>query len=239
MNQLRKFLGKHKRFLILLYLPIYLVWFCLLEKYNTHVTIIHCPLDDMIPFNKYYIIPYLMWFGYVASVVVLLGLRPQRVINFKHDRGIARFFIHQDMNDFYKCCAMLMLGMTISLIVFTVFPNGLDLRPDCFEINDVFSRMVAALYKTDTPTNVFPSIHVLNSLVVNYSFTNSASLRSLNKTAMYIWKFISWLLCILICLATMFLKQHSVIDVCGGTVLFFICWFIVCRVIYKKNDDKD
>ena len=56
--------------------------------------------------------------------------------------------------------------MTISLIICTFFHNGTDFRPVIDPGKNIFSGMVAALYQTDTPTNVFPSIHVDRKSVV-------------------------------------------------------------------------
>ena len=74
--------------------------------------------------------------------------------------------------------------------------------------------MVKWLYSTDTPTNILPSIHVFNSLAIHMSLTNCEALRDKK-----IVKAASFTLTALIIMSTMFLKQHSVIDVCMGTTL--------------------
>ena len=74
--------------------------------------------------------------------------------------------------------------------------------------------MVRWLYRTDTPTNVLPSIHVFNSLAVHMSLTNCEALRD-HKGVRYG----SLVLTLLIIMSNMFLKQHSVIDVCCGATL--------------------
>ena len=74
--------------------------------------------------------------------------------------------------------------------------------------------MVRWLYRTDTPTNVLPSIHVFNSLAVHMSLTNCEALRDHKGVGMD-----HWFLTLLIIMSTMFLKQHSVIDVCCGATL--------------------
>lgn len=79
---------------------------------------------------------------------------------------------------------------------------------------NVFTDMVRWLYRTDTPTNVLPSIHVFNSLAVHMSLTNCEALRD-HKGVRYG----SLVLTLLIIMSTMFLKQHSVIDVCCGATL--------------------
>ena len=71
----------------------------------------------------------------------------------------------------------MMMGMTVFLIVSYVYPNVLHLRPSEFPRENVFTDMVRWLYRTDTPTNVLPSIHVFNSLAVHMSLTNCEALR--------------------------------------------------------------
>ena len=64
------FIERNKHALLLLYFMIYLPWFGHLEKtVTTHFHVIHVALDDYIPFCEYFIIPYFLWFGYVAWAV--------------------------------------------------------------------------------------------------------------------------------------------------------------------------
>ena len=58
MNQLKQLLYKYKHAIILLYLPIYMLWFILLE-HRTDVKFmeIHCIIDDWIQFFEIFIIP--------------------------------------------------------------------------------------------------------------------------------------------------------------------------------------
>lgn len=208
--------NKWWRAMFLCYAFIYLPWFFTLEKViqadHPRLTIIHCALDDKIPFIEYFIIPYDLWFLYVAVTCVFM------------------FFI-ADNYEYLKFALSLVIGMTICLFICTVFPNGLQLRPD--NIPDNFcGNLVAHLYTMDTNTNVFPSIHVYNSLVVNF-----ALLRSKTMTHKFI-EFLSCLLCFLICLSTVFLKQHSVIDAVAGTLLFIVLHLIIYKIDYKKIIDK-
>ena len=55
------------------YWVIYLVWFFTLDWTITDPTyIIHHPLDDLIPFNEWFIFPYCSWFFLLAGVTGLL-----------------------------------------------------------------------------------------------------------------------------------------------------------------------
>ena len=52
-----------------LYLVFYLSFFTLLESSVVPTVILHCRLDDMIPFVKYAIIPYYLWFLWIVGTL--------------------------------------------------------------------------------------------------------------------------------------------------------------------------
>ncbi len=208
-KKITDFLRKYKYMILVLYFPIYMLWFSWLERRQApHFTMIHCRLDDMIPFCELFAIPYFLWFLYVVISLVFLFLQSNH------------------MSDFYRCSAVLMLGMTTCLIIYTIFPNAQPLRPDVMPRDNFLTRIVAGLYEGDTPTNVCPSIHVYNSIAIHVALFQSYALQ--NKKG---WKTASLVLCILICLSTMFLKQHSVIDV-GCAVLLYIFYYMV---VYRSE----
>ena len=195
---------------MLSYAFIYLPWFMYLERTVTRdYHIMHASLDDLIPFNEYFIIPYLLWFLYVAGTLV--------------------FFLFRSKEDYYKMCTFLFSGMTLSLIICTFFHNGTDFRPVIDPNKNIFSAAVAALYKTDTCTNVFPSIHVNTAVGPHIAISRS---RFLSKHK--IIKLCSFLLTASICLATMFLKQHSIADVATGIT----CAVATYVLFYSRAAEK-
>lgn len=199
--KIKHFLKKYNHAWVFSYALIYLPWFAYLEKtVTTHFYEIHSKIDDYIPFIEYFIVPYLLWFAYM-----LIG-------------GFFIFFT--DKKEFYKMVAFGITGMTLFLIICTVFPNGLRLRPTTFARDNIFVDMVKTLYATDTPTNVLPSIHVYNSITIAIAVGRSKVLE--NKR----WvKMTSFIMAILIILSTMFLKQHSITDV--------LCAFAIAAVAYR------
>lgn len=189
------FIDRNKHGFLLLYFLIYLPWFGHLEKtVTTHFHVIHVALDDYIPFCEYFIIPYLLWFGYIAW-------------------GMGYFYL-KNKDEYFRLCAMLFTGMTIFLIVSTVYPNGHYLRPTTFARDNIFVDMVKWLYSTDTATNLFPSIHVYNSIAINTAVWHSDNFKN-NRTVRYGSTFLT----VSIILSTMFLKQHSVFDVVTGIIM--------------------
>jgi len=193
------------------YLLIYLPWFFYLEKTVVgNYTIMHVRLDDFIPFCEYFIIPYLLWFLYIAVFYL--------------------YFFFTDKQSYYKLCIFLFTGMTISMLICTFFPNGTDLRISVDSSKNVCSRLVAMIHAADTSTNVFPSVHAYNALGVHFSIIKSQALRE------KVWlRRCSFLLMITICLSTVVLKQHSVIDVAGAVILAYVMYPFVYGTDYVAN----
>ena len=189
---------------LIVFAAIYLTWFGHIEKTIDQYKIIHVTLDDYIPFCEIFIIPYLLWFFYVAVTVL--------------------YFFFKDKEDYFKCYAFLCTGMTIFLLISTLWPNGQDLRPFTMPRKNVFTEMIAVLYRTDTPTNLWPSIHVYNSLGCHLAIVKSRHFE--NKRGIRI---ASLILCSSIIMSTMFIKQHSVFDVTTAFILASIMYLIVYR----------
>ena len=200
---MRELLRKYKHGWILSYLVVYLAWFFFLEKTVTgRFHIVHMAIDEYIPFVEYFIGPYLLWFLYVAVAIV--------------------YFFFTDVSDYYKLCCFLFVGMTIFLAVSTIYPHGHYLRPSVFMHESVFTRLVGWLYATDTSTNLFPSIHVYNSLGVHMAVVHSEKLQK------HKWvRRCSCVLMVSIVLSTMFLKQHSVFDVLTACIMALIMYSLV------------
>lgn len=205
---------KYGHGLFALYIFIYLPWFFYLEGLNLDYHVIHCFVDDLIPFNELFIIPYVLWFFYIVASCIYLF--------FKAERG-----------NFLKFAIALTGGMTMSMFIFMIYPSQVTMRPTIDAATSIFGDAVLRLYLIDTSTNVFPSIHVYNSIVAcvalekNRYFHRFKMLRVLN-----------YVLCISICLSTMFLKQHSFLDVVAGIVLYLIFYLVLYVPKWKIFSSK-
>lgn len=187
------------------YLVFYLTWFFLIENmHGREYTIIHMKADDKIPFCEFFIIPYILWFFYIAWILIYL--------------------LFNNIKDFHKSCAFLFTGMTVFLIVSTLFPNMHFLRPAVMPRDNIFTELVSILYRIDTATNLWPSIHVYNSLGVLFAVTHNTKLGS-KKTV----KYGCFLLTVLIILSTLFLKQHSLFDVMTAFIMAAVVYVITYR----------
>ena len=200
---IKELFDKYHHAWVFLYGFIYMPWFSWLEKHVTsNYFVIHSVFDDYIPFIEIFIIPYLLWFVYVSGTVL--------------------YFFFTDKQGFYRICTLLITGMTLFLIICTIFPSGLNLRPSTFARDNIFVDLVRFIYRADTSTNVLPSLHVYNSIGCYIAIRNSQKLRQ------YKWvQNGSLVLTVSIVLSTMFLKQHSVVDVIAAIVMiYFIYQFV-------------
>ncbi len=207
---MKEFLRRNKYAALFGYFIIYLIWFRLLELHAVPIFYTHCKLDDLIPFCAWFIIPYLLWFAYVG---VTLG---------------TTYF--RSKPEFCRLCARLFSGMTICLIIYTIFPSGQLLRPALVEDHGLMVNLVSKLYGLDSSTNVCPSIHVYNTLCIHYTLCTWEQTK--NK------KWLKWsssLLVVLIAASTVLLKQHSVIDGIAAVALWIV---IECALQWAVSKQK-
>ncbi|MBR1669534.1 MAG: serine/threonine protein phosphatase [Butyrivibrio sp.] len=195
---------------VLLYAPFYLIWFVCIEKHTfSHYSVIHTAIDDMIPFKEIFVLPYYMWFLYV-SVILLF------------------FLFSFDLEDYYKNFIFLATGMTVFLVISTLFPNCHYLRPDVMPRDNVFTALVQVIYNHDTAANLWPSIHVYNSIGTMIAVHHS---RRFNRVGKLISDFIG----LSIILSTMFIKQHSVYDVITAFIMAIICYLLFYHTSLLEN----
>ncbi len=196
MQRFRTWIAQYPLLYITLFTVVYFVWFMNLEKFREPVLIVHSRIDDMIPFCQYFVIPYLIWFLYIFGTFI--------------------FFLFTSKEDVANVSRYMFTGMIACLVIYTILPTGLNLRPNITG-TDFCSWLTTLVYSNDTSTNVCPSIHVFNSLAITVVINRSKVIRHKN-----IVRILTWTLAILICMSTVMLKQHSVIDVFWGSALALI-----------------
>lgn len=128
------------------YWVIYLIWFFWLDlTIKNPKYIIHSPIDDLIPFNEWFIFPYCSWFVLLAAVTAMLWW--------------------YDTESYDKLCLMMFSGMTLCLMIYMILPNGLDIRPTAEAIgrDNLAMRIMQLIWKADSSVNVCPSIHCQSS----------------------------------------------------------------------------
>lgn len=220
MHTFKEILHKYGHGLLMCYLFFYLVWFFYLENRDVpDYYIMHCKLDDWIPFNEWFVIPYCLWFVYIAATVLYF------------------FFssVGSSHKEYYQVCGFLFGGMTICLFIYTFWPSMQDLRPQVLPRDNFLTKIVAGFYAGDTCTNVCPSIHVYNSIGACIAILRSERLKKkkIVRTG-------SVILSVLICLSTVFIKQHSVLDMLAAAGLALVMYLVsypMPELIQKKKTD--
>lgn len=189
---------QYKHLKLLLFWPVYALGFILLENFvnGEQCHVIHCPLDDRIPFCEWFLIPYVFWYFCLF--------------------GISVYTLLYDVSVFRKFMKYLMLTTGAAFVVYILYPSRQELRPQIFFRENVLTAVVKTLYHVDTNTNVFPSLHVMHAFAIL-----SAGLRA-KGLEQDVWKWFFGITTVLVCLSTVFLKQHSILDgvfalpVCAG-----------------------
>ena len=146
----------------------------------------HLWVDDVIPFREWFVIPYVFWYFLVGGSLV--------------------YFLLYNIGSFRRLQIYLIVTQVLGMTICILFPNRQDLRPAVFPRDNALSRMVGLIYRIDTSTGVCPSFHVAFSLAV-------ASVWLREKDVPPAWKAFVLICAVLICLSTMFIKQHSAADV--------------------------
>ena len=192
----------HRYALLLVYLPIYLIAFFAIDSLTPveRVHIIRCGLDQLIPFNQYMVIPYGVWFFWFP--------------------GWLLFFLLRSREDFVKLAVVMFTGMTISLLVYLIWPNGIALR-EPIEGTDVCSKALRFIRSVDTPYGVCPSIHISTITAIALTIKDS-KLPDFSPTV----RGYCVVIALLIAYATMATKQHSIVDVLCGALLSVALYYL-------------
>ncbi len=165
-------------------------------------------IDNKIPFNMWFIIPYCVWY-------LLIFLIPY-------------YLYKKDKNIFIKYIISYLFCTVIANIIFIVYPTYVD-RPVVTgtSILELITRIV---FWVDTPAqNCFPSLHcAVSMLFILYMF-------ECKKCPLYL-KILTLIISILIMIATLCTKQHVFIDLVSGDVLAIVSYIIVNNL--KKTNKK-
>ena len=191
---------------LLLYWPIYGLLFLFVERFYQvkSYTPMHCFLDDLVPFNELFLIPYLFWFVYLVGMLV--------------------YTLFQDVDCFRRLMRFLILTYSVAIIAYLLFPTCQNLRPTDFPRENFLVDFIRHFYAFDTNTNVCPSIHVLGSLAVMFASWHCKGITGKG------WKAAFTVCGLLISISTVFMKQHSCLDVLAAIpISLFAYWYCFCR----------
>lgn len=190
-EKLREYVRKNPRVWLLMYIPVYLIWFVIVERLVVDDYYVSwMPLDDRIPFVPWFAAFYVIWYPYLLIPIFYLYFKDARA--------------------FVRHGAYLAISLSICLATFMVFPNGQDLRPEDTG-GGLWGWVLDMLYAADTNTNVLPSMHVVTCIGTSIAAFDSERIRKLRWPTL--------VLGVLISASTVLIKQHSFLDVIWAAVL--------------------
>lgn len=145
---------------------------------------VRIPLDDLLPFSQFFVIFYVLWYFLILGTIIWFF--------FRNSGGLKSFL------GYMTVCQL------SAVVIFLLWPTKQELRPEVILGDDIFSWAVRLIYRVDTNTNVCPSLHVCYSFALLSVWSKEG--KCFSTKAMYA------VLCALICLSTVMIKQHSVLD---------------------------
>lgn len=170
--------------------------------------LIHSRLDELIPFNEFFFIPYCFWY---LLIVISLG-----------------YFALYDIPNFRNLQIFIIITQVVAMTVYILYPSYQDLRPTEFVRDNFFTHLATLIYRADTPTGVCPSLHVAYSLGIGSCWLKE-------KQAGKVWKAFVVFSVIVISLSTAVVKQHSVIDIAAALPLGLLAEILVFKDYWKDQ----
>lgn len=198
----------------LIFWPIYGILFLFVERFYPvdAYYVMHHPLDDRIPFCEWFVIPYMFWFVYLV--------------------GMYLYTLFYDVQSFRRLMLFTAITYSTAIVIYLLFPTCQNLRPAEFERDNLLTKFMAGFYEFDTNTNVCPSIHVMGSVAVCSAAWHTSAFSGKG------WRISFTVTAILICMSTVFLKQHSIIDVIAALPICAIAYGI-CYGHRHTTDTKN
>ena len=178
---------------------------------NNSGTAVSCSLDYKIPFLEIFVIPYVGWYFLIAFSLL--------------------YFALYNVENFKRLQIFIIVTQIAAMVIYIIFPNFQPLRPDVYPRDNFLTDIVALLQTADTNSNVCPSLHVAYSIGI-------ASIWLKEKDAKWWVKTLIVIFCILVCLSTAFIKQHSVIDGLVAIPVCILAEVISCFGYWKERFKK-
>lgn len=168
----------------LVYFALYFITENLIPAERCHP--VHCALDDLIPFNEFFVVFYAGWY-----VLIFVALA---------------YTLFYDVDRFKKLQVFIMITQAAAMLWYILWPSRQDLRPESFERDNLLTALLGFIYAFDTNTGVCPSLHAAYSLGVLSVGLKDPALGKGRKAALALFV-------LMVCLSVCFVKQHSALDV--------------------------
>lgn len=191
-------------------IPLVNVFYKVLNNSSNGIHYLVTNIDKNIPFLKIFIIPYIMWYPFIIGTFI--------------------FFCYYDREVYYRCLLSMVLGMLICYVCYYFFQTMVP-RPEVLG-DDILTKLVRVIYKTDEPFNCFPSIHVLSCYIIMKGAYKSSIVKKKSFLSINI-------IGILVILSTQFIKQHVLLDLVFAIILGEILYRIMEKIMHKESVRKN
>lgn len=189
--------------LLCIWIAYFIVFYFLQTRDLEGYWISYLPLDDHIPFLEGFVIPYVTWYPMLFLTTIYLAF--------------------WDVENFKKFMAYIGVGFFSICLIYLFFPNGQNLRPAVMPRENFCTWLLGLLQKADPPVNVCPSLHVVGCMGICAAVWHAPSLKKLRWPTL--------LLSVVVCASTVFVKQHSILDLFVSLPYGLAVYFIV----YKRH----
>lgn len=184
-----------------LYFALYVLTERLIPPERCHV--IHCPWDDRIPFCEVFVTFYVLWYALIA--------------------GSLGYFLLYSVDSFKKLQTYILITQLLATAVYILYPSRQELRPTAFPRENFLTDVLGMIYTVDTPTGVFPSLHVAISIGIASVWLRERSVKPWIRGAIAAF-------CFGVCLSVAFVKQHSVLDAFAAIPVCMVAeWLVFFR----------
>jgi len=160
----------------------------------------HCALDDLIPFNEFFVLFYVGWY---ALCFASLG-----------------YYFFNDVQNFSRLQIYIMITQAVAMTCYILYPTRQDLRPEVFPRENVLTALMAFIYSFDTSTGVCPSLHVGYSMGILSVIWKDQKAKPLIKGLVLAFV-------LGVCAAVCFVKQHSAVDVVAALPMCLLAEILV------------
>jgi membrane-associated phospholipid phosphatase len=193
----------------ILTIPILNIFYSILNHGGSHVSSLMTVLDKQIPFVPAFILPYLIWYPFMLTMLITLFVKQRSA--------------------YYRTLFTLCVGLIACYITFHLFQTTIQ-RPQITK-DGLLNWLVNMVYNNDGAYNCFPSIHVLSSYLMLKGMSYGANFSKISRLLIITT---SWSIII----STVFVKQHVLIDIVGAILLAEMLVFLVGKWLHSPAGSK-
>lgn len=158
---------------------------------------ISLPIDDVLPFIPAFIIVYVLSYLQWVTGFGLVARESKEVC--------------------YRVISSEIIAKIICFILFIVLPTTI-IRPVITD-NGIFNSLTKIIYFLDTPTNLFPSVHCLESWIL---FRTAHEITRFKKWLVPVW----FVFVLLVFASVLLVKQHLILDIPAAIIVGEIALFL-------------